>query len=204
MRVVRIGSGFVVLVPVLSSAALSVEFSPSMRSQAARITAMSRRAALIALLAACGVAVPALAASRPVNLIRLLAPQIAKAKTGRVAVVLPSTLAADAPASKLYAAGGRTARGYDIQLAYAPNCSDATACFLAEFWGNPGRIDLKTAVALAHGITGAYHGISCGASCAPATIQWKEAGVLYTIQWRAGTKASMIALANSAITAGPR
>lgn len=175
-----------------------------MRSRAASITAMSRRAALLAVLAAGALAVPALAASRPVNLIGLLAPQITKAKTGPVAVLLPSTLAADAPASKLYAAGGRTAHGYDIQLAYAPNCHDATACFLAEFWGNPGRISLKTAVTLAHGITGAYHGISCGASCAPATIQWKESGVLYTIQWRAGTRASMIALANSAITAGPR
>jgi hypothetical protein len=50
----------------------------------------------------------------------------------------------------------------------------------------------------------AYHAISCGASCAPATIQWKESDVLYPIQGRAATKASMIALANSATTAGPR
>ena len=38
----------------------------------------------------------------------------------------------------------------------------------------------------------------------PATIEWKERGVLYTIQWRAGTKATMIALADTAIEAGPR
>jgi hypothetical protein len=102
------------------------------------------------------------------------------------------------------AQGGATSKGYDIQLAYAPKCFDATACFLAEFWGNPGKIVLKTRVALAHGITGAFHGISCGASCGPASIQWKESGVLYTMQWRAGTKATMITLANSAIEAGPR
>ena len=57
-------------------------------------------------------------------------------------------------------------------------------------------------MALARGITGAYAAISCGASCAPATVQWKESGVLYTIQWRAGTKATMVALADSAIDAG--
>ena len=162
------------------------------------------RASAIALVAALAIVAPALAASSPANLLKVLAVQIASAKKGRVAVLLPATLSADAPASRLYGSGGATSRGYDIQLAYARNCFDATACFLAEFWGNPGKIYLKTRVALAHGIIGAYRGISCGASCGPATIQWKERGVLYTVQWRAGTKATMIALADSAIEAGPR
>jgi hypothetical protein len=165
---------------------------------------MVPRAAVIALLAGSLLATPVLAASGLVSLPRVLAAQIAKAKKGRVAVLLPAALRADAPASRLYGSGGASARGYDIQLAYARNCFDATACFLAEFWGNPGNIFLKKRVALAHGITGAYAGISCGASCGPASIQWKESGVLYTIQWRAGTKATMIALADSAIEAGPR
>ena len=155
-------------------------------------------------MAALAIVAPALAASSPANLLKVLAVQIASAKKGKVAVRLPATLSADAPASRLYGSGGATARGYDIQLAYARNCFDATACFLAEFWGNPGKIYLKTRVVLAHAITGAYRGISCGASCGPATIQWKESGVLYTVQWRAGTKATMIALAGSAIEAGPR
>jgi len=162
-----------------------------------------RAATAVATLAAVALAASALAATT-VSLPALLAPQIAKAKAGKVAVLIPATLRADAPAAKLYAAGGATKHGYDIQLAYAPGCFDATACFLAEFWGNPGKIYLKTAVILTRGIHGAFHAISCGASCAPATIQWKESGVLYTIQWRAGTRASMIALANSAIKAGPR
>jgi hypothetical protein len=120
-------------------------------------------------------------------------------------VLLPSTLNLGSSVPRLYGSGGATAKGYDIQLAYAPNCHDATACFLAEFWGNPGKLSaLKTRVALAHGIAGSYAGISCGASCGPATIEWKESGVLYTIQYRAGTKTNMIALADSAIKAGPR
>jgi hypothetical protein len=162
------------------------------------------RASAIAFVAALAIVAPALAASSPANLLKALAVQITSAKKGRVAVLLPTTLSADAPASRLYGSGGATSRGYDIQLAYARNCFDATACFLAEFWGNPGKIYLRTRVALALGIAGAYRGISCGASCAPATIQWKESGVLYTVQWRAGTKATMIALADSAIEAGPR
>ena len=162
------------------------------------------RASAIAFVAALAIVAPALAASSPANLLKVLAVQIASAKKGRVAVLLPAMFSADAPASRLYGSGGATSRGYDIQLAYARNCFDATACFLAEFWGNPGKIYLRTRVALALGITGAYRGISCGASCGPATIQWKESGVLYTVQWRAGTKATMIALADSAIEAGPR
>src|ERR1019366_6354726 len=143
-----------------------------------------RPAAAAALLAAAVLAPAVLAASRPLNLPRVLAVQIASAKRGPVSVLLPSTLNADSSVPRVYGSGGATARGYDIQLAYAPNCYDATACFLAEFWGNPGKIYLRTRVALALGITGAYRGISCGASCGPATIQWKESGVLYTVQWR--------------------
>ena len=163
------------------------------------------RASAIAVVAALSIGAPALAASSPANLLKVLALQIANAKQGKVAVLLPATLSADAPASRLYGSGGATQRGYDIQLAYARDCFDATACFLAEFWGNPGKLSaLKRRVALAHGTVGAYAGISCGASCAPATIEWKESGVLYTMQYRAGTKTSMIALADSAIEAGPR
>jgi hypothetical protein len=163
---------------------------------------MIRRAGVLALLLGCALAAPALAAGGPVSLVKVLAAQIAKAKRGSVAVLLPSTLRVDA--AHLYASGGATARGYDIRLAYAPRCDDATACFLAEFWGNPGKIQLKTRVSLAHGITGRYKGISCGASCGPATIEWKESGVLYTVQYRAGTRTNMIALADAAINAGPR
>src|ERR1700730_17762937 len=150
---------------------------------------MIARATVGALVVGSLLAAPVLAASGSVSLPKVLALQIAQARKGKGAGLLPLRLAADAPASRVYGSGGATAKGYDIQLAYAPNCFDATACFLAEFWGNPGKILLKHGVALAHGITGAYAGLCCGASCAPASIQWKESGVLYTIQWRAGTKA---------------
>ena len=139
-----------------------------------------------------------------VNLLVKLAPEIKSARTGKVAVLLPSSIHADVAASRLYGAGGATAKGFDIQLAYAPRCDDATACFFAEFEGGAQTKLPGTRVALAHGVAGVYSGIHCGASCGPASIQWREGGVLYSVQYVLGGKPAMIALADSAIDAGPR
>jgi hypothetical protein len=146
----------------------------------------------------------ALAAGSSVNLVVKLAPQIARAKTGKVAVLMPSSIRADVAASRLYGAGGATAKGYDIQLAYAPRCDDGTACFFAEFEGGPQTKLPGTRVALARGITGTYSGIHCGASCGPASIEWKQGGAIYSVQYVLGGKSSMTALADSAIDAGAR
>jgi hypothetical protein len=148
-------------------------------------------------------AAPALAAIGPVNLIKTLAPQIARAKTGKVPVLIPSIIRNDF-AGRLYGSATVSSKGYDIQLAYAPRCNDATACFFAEFQAGPVALLPGTSVALAHGISGSYVGIHCGASCAPATIAWREGGVRYSLQYVLGGKAAMIALADSAIDAGPR
>jgi hypothetical protein len=139
-----------------------------------------------------------------VNLPSKLAPEIAHARHGRVVVLLPSSIRADVPASRLYPSGGETATGYDIQLAYAPECNDGTACFFAEFQGGAVTREPGTPVALAHGITGSYRAIRCGASCGPASITWTEDGARYGVQYVLGGKASMVALADSAIKAGPR
>ena len=162
-----------------------------------------RRALAGALIAALAVAVPSLAAGGQVNVSAVLAPEIARAKSGKVAVLLPSSIRNDV-SSRLYGSASVTAKGYDIALAYAPRCDDSTACFFADFQAGPGKLAFATRVALAHGIGGAYRGISCGASCAPASIAWEQHGVLYSVQYVLGSKASMIALANSAIEAGPR
>jgi hypothetical protein len=119
-------------------------------------------------------------------------------------VLLPSSIRADVAASRLYGSGGASAHGYDIQLAYAPRCDDATACFFAEFEGGRQTRLPGTRVALAHALSGVYSGIHCGASCGPASIQWRQGGVLYSVQYVLGGKPAMIALADSAIDAGPR
>jgi hypothetical protein len=149
-------------------------------------------------------AVPGLAAGRTLQLAAKLAPEVARAKHGGVAVLLPSTIAGDPDGHRVYFSGGAVAGGYDIQIAYAPRCNDATACFFAEFEGGRQTRLPGTAVALAHAITGVFSGIHCGASCGPASIQWKEGGVLYSVQYVLGGKPAMVALADSAIEAGPR
>ncbi len=165
---------------------------------------MIRRAGALALLAALALAAPSLAGGGPVNLLTKLAPEIARAKSGKVAVLVPPSIHADVAASHLYGSGGATAKGYDIQLAYAPGCNDGTACYFAEFEGGPQTLLPGTRVALAHGITGMFAPIHCGASCGPAGVHWKERGVLYSVQYVLGGRANTTALADSAINAGAR
>ena len=143
-------------------------------------------------------------AATSVNLPAKLAPEVASARRGMVAVLLPSSIRADVPVSRLHASGGRTAHGYDIQLAYAPDCDDGAACFFAEFQGGTVTAETGTPVALAHRITGSFYAIHCGASCGPASITWTEDGARYGVQYVLGVRASMVALADSAIDAGPR
>jgi hypothetical protein len=162
-----------------------------------------RRGAGIACLAATGLATTALASAASVSLPRLLAKQISSARSSGVRVLLPSRIDAQLGRTRLYGSGGARGRGYDIQLAAAPRCHDSTACFVAEFWGGAGRVGAPQRVSLAKRITGAFRPSSCGASCAPATIEWREFGSRYAIQY-IGSRAALVGLADSAIAAGPR
>jgi hypothetical protein len=66
------------------------------------------------------------------------------------------------------------------------------------------------AVVVGDNMMGRYKPLTCGASCSAPSIEWLAGGVLYTIQLKlnhgdeAKDKASLVALANSAIKAGPR
>jgi hypothetical protein len=167
-----------------------------------------RRWSVLAALLVCAIAGSAAVAvaakvTPPVNLLQVLAKPLAKAERGKVPVLVPSRLSAGFPPSQLYAGGGLSGGGYDIQLGAAPHCEDATACFVAEFSAAKGVLGFKDTVALSKGITGSFHPISCGASCGPATIEWVESGFLYTVQFGAGEK-QLVVLADSAIEAGPR
>ncbi len=57
-------------------------------------------------------------------------------------------------------------------------------------------------------MTGRFKPSTCGASCSPPEIQWKVRDVLYDVQFRAagsGTdKQKLVAIADSALAAGPR
>jgi hypothetical protein len=144
---------------------------------------------------------PAGALAAAVDLPSLLSSEIASAKQSAVKVLIPSQIKPGVP--HLYGSGGRSGHGYAIDLGAVPRCGEANACFVADFLGGRGALSFTARVSLAKGITGAFHPSTCGASCAPATIQWREFGALYTIQF-GGAKSSLVALADSAIEAGPR
>jgi hypothetical protein len=150
-------------------------------------------------------AVPAFAAS-PVDVpakLHSLLPKV-RSKSG-VPVRLPSSVDAGVKPSRVRGSVEQVSSGqYHLALGVGSGCHEATACFVAAFFGRKGAsLDIKRKVSLARGITGRFQPISCGASCAAAEIQWKQGSVAYAIQFK-GTKKQMVALANSAIRGGAR
>jgi hypothetical protein len=96
-------------------------------------------------------------------------------------------------------------------------CHIGDAGFAASFMSDahpdydPKDIGNVREVKLPHGLVGYFSPVSCGGSCAPANLWWEEDQVLYQIQLKlSSTLAEMdqqratVAVANSAILAGPR
>lgn len=171
---------------------------------------MLRRALALALLLTFALA--ATASARTVDVVRLLGPEIPDAGAIDVPVLLPSSIDLDYGAGRTIvgeAVGARPGvKGrYDLTLSATRGCGGASACFLAEFTGRRGaKLGYRsTNVKLALGMKGRYTPISCGASCAPASIAWVQKGVRYEIQAKAlGGRAAFVRSANSAIRAGNR
>jgi hypothetical protein len=166
-------------------------------------TVLALAAALAAILA-----VPANAQVRRVDLPALLQTQIDKVHArSHAPVLLPSRMPTDE--AQLYPTGGANRRGYDFELASAPDCGGANACFVAMFTAERGGDPFgRRRVRLSNGRRGYFTPLSCGASCSPPQIQWRERGYLYTIQANVGTRATerreLVRMANSAIIRGPR
>jgi hypothetical protein len=170
---------------------------------------MLRRLLAAALLAGAVLAAPAAAQT----ITRLDVPAALTRQIDRIdarghgPVLLPSRLPSEQP--RLYASGGSSRRGYDLELAAVPHCGGANACFVATFTARRGGEPLgRTRVRLADGRRGWFTPTGCGASCAPPQIQWRERGHVYTIQARVGDhrteRREILRLANSAIINGPR
>jgi hypothetical protein len=130
----------------------------------------------------------------------------AKAKT-RIAILFPDAMPTDS--KRLYAEHWETRRTYTLSLADVPHCGEATACFEAEFRGEKGGSPFGSKrVALARGRHGRFKPLSCGASCSPPAISWRERGATYTIQanvvGKGSDRAALTKMANQAIRRGPR
>jgi hypothetical protein len=129
-----------------------------------------------------------------------------KAKTS-IPVLLPDSMPSDYDA--LYASGAGARREYSIGLAAAPDCGGATACFVADFSARKGGTPFgRGKVTLTGGRHGRFQPLSCGGSCSPPSISWKQGGVTYSIQANVGTKRTerriLVNMANEAIAHGPK
>lgn len=106
--------------------------------------------------------------------------------------------------------GIRTPDGYDFDINATRECG-GNACFLAQFAAEEdGSLAFRRRVDLARGKTGRYKPLSCGASCAPPQIRWRQGGVVYSIQAKLGVsgrkrqRRAMIRLANQSIRSTPQ
>ena len=145
--------------------------------------------------------------SHVVSLPSLFEQQIAQIKRhSEVPILLPSRMRVYAPTP--YPSGGVGPNGWDLELAGSRNCGGANACFIAAFLATRAHRILLTGqrVELRGGRRGVYRPVSCGASCAPAMIEFLRRGVRYEIQVKGGPggRRAMVRLANSALAIGPR
>ncbi len=127
-----------------------------------------------------------------------------------VPIRVPATLNLDFSGGA-YSSGGGTRDRYDFAIASIEDCGNASACFLASLTGEKGgSYAFRRRVSLARGIVGRYKPLTCGASCSPPTIEWKQRGHLYRLQaklavsGRTKQRRAMIRAANSAIRRAPR
>jgi hypothetical protein len=129
-----------------------------------------------------------------------------KARTS-LPILLPDTMPSDYDA--LYPSGTGARRSYSIGLAAAPDCGGANACFVADFSARKGGTPFgRGKVTLTGGRHGRFQPLSCGASCSPPSISWKQGGATYSIQANVGTKRTerraLVRMANEAIEHGAR
>jgi len=137
---------------------------------------------------------------------------LVKQHNGGVPVLLPTTMLLGSPD---YTASSASRGSYRLEIDGAEPCNGANVCLYALFTGVRGGRRYGSTVELAHGIHGSFAGIQCGAVCSPASIDWVERGVLYTIEANPSVeyhpnvaggvvRAAFVAAANQAIDAGPR
>jgi hypothetical protein len=138
----------------------------------------------------------------------VLTPTVADVKPQTpVPILLPDNFYSDF--DPVYASGTGSRKGYSIGLAAAPDCGGATACFAADFSAQKGSKPFgRGKVTLTKGRHGRFQPLSCGGSCSPPSISWKERGVTYSIQAKVVGKQSdrqlLVKMANEAIRRGPR
>jgi hypothetical protein len=150
---------------------------------------------------------PVAEAAATVDVVRALGKRVDRArKVSRVPVLLPDRITRP---GRLYPDGEWQRGHYVLELARGRDCNQATVCSHAVFMGDrAAKLFGGRKVRLAGGRTGYFTPTTCGASCAPPQIQWRQQDVLYTISVKVdkadAERATLVGLANSAIRRGPR
>jgi hypothetical protein len=120
-----------------------------------------------------------------------------------VPILLPQSMPGDL--DEYFPTGYGREKGWGLQMAGAPNCGGATACFIASFEGKRGgKLFGRQTIELARGRIGRFQPLSCGASCTPPSISWRERGATYRIMAKVPGRRALVKMANSAIRHGPR
>lgn len=150
------------------------------------------------------------AAALPIDVVAVLGDPLSKLENRvTVPVLLPDSLDFDYD-KKLYGSGGKTTKGYDLSIAGARNCG-ANACSFGSFSAERGgTFAYRSKVTLRGKVPARFKGLTCGASCSPAAIQFRKGGVLYEISAKlplntdAKLKTALTKAANQALKAGDR
>jgi hypothetical protein len=140
-------------------------------------------------------------------------PQV-KART-RIPILLPDELPEPIATARHALVDEATPTGYAISLYYKLGVGDAgfAAGFSAQAGPayDPAALPNVKVITLARGVRGFFRAVSCGGSCAPADLWWKEGGILYSIQLGLPSSASQqaqqktaVMMADSAIRGGSR
>lgn len=155
------------------------------------------------------IALSAALAAPAIDLPELFADQLPRVKQRTaVAILLPQRLPDGF--DEYFPTGFGRERRWGLQIGAVPNCGGATACFVASFSGREGGTPFgNRKVALANGRKGRFQPLSCGASCSPPSISWRERGATYAIQANVAVEGVrdrkvLKRMANSAIRNGPR
>src|SRR4051794_33642351 len=153
-------------------------------------------------------AVSAALAAANVDLPELFADQLPRVRDRTdVPILIPQSMPDEY--EEYHPTGFGRPRRWGLQIGAVPNCGGAAACFVAPFsrvrGGKPVR---SPEIRPARGRVGRYKPPTCGASCSPPSIEWKERGTTYSIQANLGRKKTQrrifTRMANSAIRSGPR
>jgi hypothetical protein len=131
---------------------------------------------------------------------------------GGIPVLLPTTMLLQTPD---FTASSAKNGSYTLEIDGEEPCNGANVCLYAVFSAQRGGKRYGSPVMLSRGIVGAFADIQCGAACSPASIDWIEHGVLYTIEANPAVeyhphtpmnalRSLFVSAAKQAIDAGPR